>query len=360
MRICFIMGRSGHYPCGGFKIVYEYTNRLAQRGHRVTVVHPTTPYPYPSRIHQLKILYHFLRRLMGLDGGYRPDSWFKMDPRVKLTWVPSLHERWIPLGDIIVATAWQTAEWVYSYSADRGKKFYFIQHWETVFSHDDPQRAVSTYLLPLKKIVIARWLLDKLAELGKTAVYIPNGLDFDAFGIDTPIEKRKPTNLMMLYHQFDWKGVPEALAAVQQAKVQIPEIRLTMFGVYDRPENLPSWVEYYRQPEQRLLRRLYNQAAIFINASWVEGWGLTPCEAAQCGAALCLTDNGGHREFGIHEETALLSPPRDPEALAANIVRLVEDQELRLRLARQGHRYVQQFTWERSVSDLEKFFSENI
>jgi glycosyltransferase involved in cell wall biosynthesis len=277
MQICFVMGRSGHYPCGGYKIVYEYANRLVQRGHQVTVVHPTTSYEYSSFTHRLKIYYHYLRRLAGLDGGYRPDAWFKMDPRVNLTWVPNLREPWIPKAEIVVATAWQTAEWVARYSAQRGRKYYFIQGWETVFNPADPQRVVNTYRLPLRKIVIARWLEDKLAELGESAVYIPNGLDFEEFGLDVPPEKRNPYQLMMLYHQFDCKGVPDALAAVRQVKDRIPEIRLTMFGVYDRPDDLPAWVEYYKQPEQGLLRRLYNQAAIFIIASWVEGWGLTPC-----------------------------------------------------------------------------------
>jgi hypothetical protein len=144
MQICFVMGRSGHYPCGGYKIVYEYANHLVQRGHQVTVVHPTTSYEFSSFTHRLKIYYHYLRRLAGLDGGYRPDAWFKMDPRVRVRWAPSLHERWIPRADVIVATAWQTAEWVQGYSARRGGKCYFIQHWETIFCEDNPERVVNT------------------------------------------------------------------------------------------------------------------------------------------------------------------------------------------------------------------------
>lgn len=353
------MGRAGDYPCGGYKIVYEYANRLVKRGHQVTVIHPATCFDYESFLHRIKIYYHYLRRLAGLDGGYRPDTWFVMDLKVKLTWSPSLHEHWLPQADIIVATSWQTAGWVHGYAARRGKKFYFIQNWETIYYEDDPLRVVNTYRLPLKKIVIAKWLQDKLGELGESAAYIPNGLDFEKFGWDIPLEARNPSRLMMLYHQFDWKGAQDALTAVMRARTQIPDIRLTMFGVYDRPEHLPPWIEYYRLPEQNLLRRLYNEAAIFINASWVEGWGLTPCEAAQCGAALCLTDNGGHREFGIHEETALLSSPRDPDALADNILRLVGDQELRMNLAKHGHQFVQQFTWQRAVDSLEKYLLAN-
>jgi glycosyltransferase involved in cell wall biosynthesis len=356
MKITFLMGRSGHYPCGGHKVVYEYANGLCRRGHRVTVIHPTTSFEYESSIHRIKIYYNFMKRWLGMEGGYRPDSWFEVDPGVKLKWVPSLREAWIPNADVIVATAWQTAEWVDSYQDNKGQKFYLIQAWETVFFKQDPQRVLRTYSFPLKKIVIAKWLGEKLKELGQDCFYNPNGLDFQKFGLDNRPENRHPSQVMMLYHVFDWKGTSDGIRAVSLAREQIPDITLTMFGVYERPDNLPSWVEYYQTPEQKLLRRLYNEAAIFINASWVEGWGLTPCEAAQCGAALCITDNGGHREFAIHEETALLSPPKDVNSQAENILRLIKDPDLRINLARQAHAYVQRFTWNNAVLSMEKIF----
>jgi glycosyltransferase involved in cell wall biosynthesis len=71
------------------------------------------------------------------------------------------------------------------------------------------------------------------------------------------------------------------------------------------------------------------------------------------GAALAATDIGGHREYALHESTALLSPPKDPHALAANLLRLVQDRELRLRLAAAGNRFMQQFTWERATDAME-------
>ena len=71
------------------------------------------------------------------------------------------------------------------------------------------------------------------------------------------------------------------------------------------------------------------------------------------GASVVATDNGGHREFAFHEQTALLSPPRSPRELAENVTRLIYDSSLRIKLARQGNQYVQQFTWERAVDAFE-------
>ena len=51
-------------------------------------------------------------------------------------------------------------------------------------------------------------------------------------------------------------------------------------------------------------------------------------------------------------ETALVSPVRDVEALATNIIRLIEDDNLRFRIAEAGNRNIQQFTWENAYSKL--------
>jgi glycosyltransferase involved in cell wall biosynthesis len=74
----------------------------------------------------------------------------------------------------------------------------------------------------------------------------------------------------------------------------------------------------------------------------------------QCGAVPCLTNIGGHREYGIHGETAMLSPAKEPAAMAQNIAALVRDNARRLKIAQGAHNFIQQFTWDRAVSALEQ------
>ncbi|HWN72720.1 MAG TPA: hypothetical protein VNN15_02810, partial [Solirubrobacterales bacterium] len=40
MRIVFVLPARSAAPVGGFKVVYEYANRLVERGHEVALVHP--------------------------------------------------------------------------------------------------------------------------------------------------------------------------------------------------------------------------------------------------------------------------------------------------------------------------------
>lgn len=345
MKIVFVLPNAGTSPIGGFKVVYEYANRLSRRGHQITVVHGAfervdTPFnEWPRRA-----LYYLQYRLRG---DYGPRRWFKTDPSVSLRWVPTLIARHVPDADIVIATSWETAEWVNRYPATKGKKIYLLQGLETWLGSEG--RVSATWKMPLEKIVIAGWLRQIADDFNERSVLIPNGLDFEQFKMNVRSEDRNPKQLMMLYHTNDWKGSADGLRAIDIVKVEIPEICVSLFGVYGRPSGLPAWIEYQQNPPQSELRGLYNRAAIFLAPSWTEGWGLTPSEAMMCGAAVAATDIGGHREFAFHEKTALLSPPKNPEALAANIIRLIRDNELRIKIARQGNEYIQRFTWDKAV-----------
>jgi glycosyltransferase involved in cell wall biosynthesis len=344
-----VLPRTGEWPSGGLRIVYEHANRLARRGHAVSVVHPARLAINPTGFDHLKSTVRYV--IKKIDGRYTPDAWLKMEPTVRLLCVPNLSDRFVPDGDVVIATAWQTAEWVTGYSESKGRGFYLIQHFETW--NGPKERVVETWKTPLRKIVPSKWLVDIAHELGEEATYIPYGLDVNAFEIVTPAEKRTPNHLMMLYHKAEWKGCDDGLEAISMVRQKDPSLRLSLFGVPDRPASLPAWIEYHQSPSPQHLRDLYNQAAIFVAPSRTEGWGLTGCEALLCGAALAATDIDGHREFAFHEKTALTSPARSPRALADNILRLIEDPALRIDLARKGFDYVRGFTWERASSSFE-------
>jgi glycosyltransferase involved in cell wall biosynthesis len=350
LRITFVLPPASPVPGGGFKVVYEYANHLSRKGHKVVVVHPVTKSACETHmLDNVKNGIHLLQLAIGKHS--RPDRWFPLDPHVSLLFVPSLSEKWIPEGDVVIATGWRTAQWVSRYRAAKGMGFYLIQGLEI---WEGPEEEVyATWKLPLKKLVIARWLEDVAKSQGEDAVYIPNGMSADEFQMDVAPEERDPKRIMMLYHEAQWKGTRDGLAALLMVREKVPDIKVALFGVPRRPASLPEWIGYFRQPDRHLLRTLYNKAAIFVAPSWTEGWSLPASEALLCGTALVATDEGGHREYAFHEETALLSPVKDQRGLANNILRLASDTALRIRMARRGHEYIQQFTWERASDHLE-------
>lgn len=350
LRITFLLPGPGRDPVGGFRIAYEYANRLTARGHAVTIVHASRAemgLSLPTALRRAGV--YALRRMAG---AYGPAPWFPLDPGVRLVWAPSLNADHVPDGDAVIATAWQTAEWAAAYPKSKGKKFYLIQSLEAWAGPED--RVMATWKLPMTKVVISRSLEQVALSRGEPCVYVPNGLDFDVFGLDSPIESRRPDSLFMLHHSKPWKGTRDGLLALRQVLDRHPKALIRLFGTGPEPSDLPSGFEYHRRPAQRRLRALYNEAAIFVAPSLVEGWPLPPAEAMMSGCALAATDIGGHREYAVPNETALLSPPSDPDALAENLLRLVENDALRLRVARAGLAGIQRFTWTRAVDAFER------
>jgi glycosyltransferase involved in cell wall biosynthesis len=351
-RICFALPAAGSHPIGGFKIVYQYANGLARRGYQVSIVHTCSS--RPRFVQRAKsVVLDYVKQ--SVTAGWRPDGWFPLDPTIRLHWIPTLRPVFLPKADIYVATWWYTAERLAKWKTN-ARRLYLIQHLETWGGPE--ARVLATWKAPLEKIVIARWLAEIATKVGERAVYIPNGLDFEQFGIDAPIEGRNPRRVAMLYHNAEWKGSKDGLQALELLKQRYPDLQVELFGVPERSPQLPDWIAYHRNPPQRELRELYNRASIFLAPSWTEGWSLPPAEAMMSGVAVVATDIGGHREYCTDRQTALFVPPQDPHGLADATSTLLEDEALRRAIARAGNDNIRQFTWKRALSAFEGVLME--
>lgn len=343
-------------PSGGFKVVYEYANWLQRRGHQVTILHPRNVIEKQGWMEQVKAeLWQYKVRARN-----RPLlSWFSVDAGVKLVLVPDLRQKFIPDGDAIFATAYETAFPVSTFSPSKGRKLYLIQSYETWSGKECDVNA--SWTLPLHKIVISRHLLRKAIELGEAerTSYIPIGLDLSLFKIITPLSKRKP-RIGMLAHSNKAKGLKDGIQALQIVKEKMPSVRAALFGTEPRSAELPSWVEYIQRPSPEHLVDLYNSCQIFLNPSWTEGWGLPAAEAMACGCALVSADNGGVHEFATNEENALIVPIKKPEMLAEKILQLLLDEAQRTKIAQAGNQNVQKFAWDRAVDLMEQVIFQQV
>jgi len=338
-------------PVGGYRVVYEYANMLARDEYDVVLAFSHARCKYSNPLHHIYSFFGYLYR--GFTGQLRAGDCFDLNPSIH-KWFPYCYHRPFVTfhnTDLVFATAYNTAVELNNLSQiPLDNKYYLIQGYEIWL--DSPEAVRASYRLSMHNIVIAPWLQDIVSESGARSTLITNGLDFRRFSLKNPIEERSPFEVILMYHTLDQKRCQDSFAALEIVKKAIPELHVTMFGTWDAPKDMPLWYTYHHQPMGQELCDIYNSGAIYVAASDFEGFGLTIGEAMICGCAVACTDNGGFRCMAEHEKTALLSPVYDVEALAKNIIRLINDNDLRHKIAHEGNRNIQQFTWEKSYQKL--------
>lgn len=342
MRLNFILPFFPIKPGGGCKIMYEYANRLAQKGYDVKVYHvatlPNMAYKYP---HWLRYLRNCILYL------HSKPSWFTFHKDVQFKNIPCLEDRYIRNADFSISTMWATAIELSKLRETTGRKINLIQDYE-LWIGNNKELLHSTYRLPIIHVTISDFLAEIVKkESGLNPYIIYNGIDNTVFKIKNDIEKRNPYSVSMLYSIEKRKGSWYGLKALEACHKVCPQLKVELFGVYPKPKGLPSWIHYNQNPKD--LYSVYNSTAIFFTPSNNEGWGLPATEALFCGCALVCTDIKGHQAFAINKETCLTVQPQNVNDMTKKLLQLLLNNEERINLAYKGNSFVDKFKWDASI-----------
>ena len=99
----------------------------------------------------------------------------------------------------------------------------------------------------------------------------------------------------------------------------------------------------------------YRSISIFLVPSYSESFGLVSAEAMSCGCALVATRTGFAADLVSGEEAMVLSKFSAGQLVQA-VTALLQDDNLRQRLAMQGYRRVQALRWRTTSQELERFY----
>lgn len=112
------------------------------------------------------------------------------------------------------------------------------------------------------------------------------------------------------------------------------------------------------QTDPAVLHQHYCDADIFVLPSVSEGLGRVLLEAMARSVPVVATNVGGVPDIVRHEETGLLVAPRNPQAMASAIERIILDADLRRRLIANGYALARQHTTEAFLRKVFEFVRE--
>jgi glycosyltransferase involved in cell wall biosynthesis len=100
------------------------------------------------------------------------------------------------------------------------------------------------------------------------------------------------------------------------------------------------------------LAELYASADVFCFPSTTDTFGQVLLEAGASGLPVVAAEAGGAGELVVRERTGVLVPPEEPQPLAAALLRLLAEPDLRARLARGGREAALARTWPAAIDEL--------
>lgn len=153
----------------------------------------------------------------------------------------------------------------------------------------------------------------------------------------------------------------EALAVVHRKYRPVPLVLVGREGgdyarvlAEIRARGLESWVRLPGYLPEREVGALYRAASGFVFPSTCEGFGLPLLEAMAGGLPAAVSGVSALPEVG--GDAALYFRPEDPEDIAAKIIRLLSDGDLRTALRARGLDRARAFTWEKTATETLAFY----
>ncbi len=219
---------------------------------------------------------------------------------------------------------------------------------------------------------VAIYAAQKIGIYEKKIFTIPNGIDISAFEASPTQQIARKNNklpgekiIIGAIGRPRWvKGFDVLISAV----AKITELNILLLFVGDGPDqyklrqlvkNIGQSDRIFFWGDQSEIQEILPILDILVNSSFHEGMSNIILEAMAAGLPVVATAVGGTPEVVVDGETGLLVPPGDPDSLAAALLRLIQDKDLRTKMGLAGRKRVRKyFTIEETVRKTETLYFE--
>lgn len=355
MKINFIVPEISR--TGGMNIIFQYANRLKDRGHDVVLYTPVIPFNlHKNRLKWYYIKYQVKTLLRWLRYGKKliPSNIYPYRFRIKF--VPLMFGIFVRDADASIATSWPTSYPVYHFSRSKGRKYYLIQDYEVW--NANVKLVDRSYTLPLKRIVCCKNMQDLLLKkFGSDSELIYIGLDRDRFNNDGK-KYNDPRQILFNDHSLPNKNVEGSIYTCEKLRPEYPKLKFKSFGV-KKYHKMPEFIEFTENPNDNEITRLYSESDIFIFASKYEGFGSPPSEAMACECAIVANAIGAVAEYSSHKVNAIHADPEDQDGLYKGVKYLLENPGEIQKISKAAYHHIREFlNWDNSIEHFEKFISK--
>ena len=196
---------------------------------------------------------------------------------------------------------------------------------------------------------------------------IPNGVDVDKF---RPEGDEVESLILWVGRFVQEKGLEYLIKGLHIVAKKQPAVKLAMTGDGPLLPKIQRIVKRYKLTENVIflglrsreeIPSIINKASIYALPSLNEGMPYALLEAMACGKPVVGSDIPGISDVITHGQNGLLIPPRNSEALANAILKLLDDGNLRRRLGRNARRLmVEKYSWNIITNKIEKVYYEAI
>jgi L-malate glycosyltransferase len=196
-------------------------------------------------------------------------------------------------------------------------------------------------------VVPSPYLADVFADHGRTVEVIRNVVDLTRF----VYRERAPLRprLLSTRNLEPYYRVDLVLEAFARVRAEVPGATLTVAGYGSEEERLRRLagpgVRFVGRIDPDAMPALLREADILVNASIVDNQPVSVLEAFAAGLPVVSTPTGDLAAMVRHDETGLVVPPRDADALAAAVLALLRNPDRAAGLARRARLEIECYTW---------------
>jgi len=307
MKVNFIL--PGLFFSGGVRVVLKYCEYLNEHGHDSKIFYPLGKFRF--------------RNEKNCHCYFRISS--------------------IPDADVVIATSWETAYEVAMLPPRCGDKKYLIQHYEQWEYHNgglkNPQ-VEATYFFPLQHIITSFNLRNMLPVQCNSDKVVRWGRNIPG---DYEKDYSEPKILYNMRNE-KWKGGSTLEPVLRRVQVEFPDIPVRSYGI---PHLSNEKVD-----------ELFRWANIFVNASWVEGFGEPPLEAAGYGCAVIAPDNSAMPEMFSENHDMIFCKAKDQDCLYKSLLYLIGRANRREMFGKNARAKAARYTFDRAVLEFEEAITE--